>query len=79
MRRNGKARNFETLFKTKSGEKVNILINSELIEIDGELYIVSVLRDITELKRFEEELKRALEELNFSNKVLSECTGTLVL
>ncbi len=79
LKQNGSARNFETIFKTKSGEIVNILINSELIEIDGELYIVSVLRDITEFKKTEEKLKRALEKLNFVNKILVQCAGTPIV
>lgn len=79
LKQNGKARNFEFPLKTKSGEIVNILLNSELIEMDGELYIVSVARDITELKRAQEEHKRALEELKFVNKILEECTRTLIL
>lgn len=49
------------------------------MEIDGELYILSVLRDITELKRTEEELKESIEVLGFINRILSHCSSSIIL
>ena len=50
----GSIRNVEIRFRTKQGEVRTGLGSSELIEIDREPCVVSVVADVTELKRAEE-------------------------
>jgi len=54
---------FETLFRTKSGEIRNFIISGEFIELSGEEFIIGILHDITERKKSEEELKNYKEHL----------------
>lgn len=53
----GSLSNFEIKAKMKSGEIRNILLSMEVIELEGEKCLLSVSRDITELRRAEESLK----------------------
>lgn len=57
------AQEMEIGFCTKTGEERRGLYFSESIEIDGELCIISVFTDITELRRLEIEMTR-LDRLN---------------
>ncbi len=54
---------FETRFRTKSGEIMNVLVSAEVIEMAGEPYILGLTHDITERKRGEEERKKLEEQL----------------
>jgi len=47
---NGKVRNEEIQFQTKSGKLLTCLLSAELIELDGEKCVLSVVEDITERK-----------------------------
>jgi len=59
----GIARNFEHRFKTKDGEVRTGLGSSELIEIDGEPCVVTVVADITEHKQVQEKLRASQSRL----------------
>jgi len=48
---------FETKHITKDGEIKDIMVNSSTINIGGKILIHSIFRDITKLKRAEEELR----------------------
>jgi diguanylate cyclase (GGDEF)-like protein/PAS domain S-box-containing protein len=50
---------FETEFRTKDGETFVGSVSASIIELDGDQCMVSVIRDVTERKRFEEEIARA--------------------
>lgn len=52
----GKALTYETEHYKKDGEKVLLEVSSNSIEIEGETYIESFLRDITEKKKIQEQL-----------------------
>ncbi len=52
----GKITNFETRFRMKSGELRDALISGEVIELDGEKFILGIIRDITERKESEKSL-----------------------
>lgn len=68
----GSLRNFETDARRKSGEIRRVGISAEPIEINGESCMLSILRDITEQKRVEQQLRyqaRLLE--NVSDAVIS--------
>jgi len=48
-------------FRTKSGKIINGICSGEIIQIDGEAYVLSVIHDITERKRAHEILRRSEE------------------
>ncbi len=56
LTKNGRVHNLDANFRMKSGEIRNGLISGEIIEIDEQQYILSVIRDITEYKNIEKEL-----------------------
>ena len=55
----GVVRNFETKFKHKSGRILTVLINTDLIDFkDQHKVLLTSIRDITDLKKVEEELTK---------------------
>ena len=63
LRENGQIRNYEKTTRTKSGEAIQVLFSTELIELDGETYALATILDITERKRAEEEILKLNAEL----------------
>jgi len=61
---------FETAHRTKDGEVIPVEISSSLVTYRGETAILSVARDITERKQYEQRLERQRDELDVLNKVL---------
>ncbi len=62
LRCDGRVSNFESRFRTRSGDILTILASCETIELDGQSYLLSLVRDITERNRMEAKMRRALEE-----------------
>ena len=60
--RDGAVRNLEHNFKLKDGTVVPFLLNSVLIEIDGEKCILTTSRDISEIKENERRLRESEEK-----------------
>lgn len=63
MREQGSLRNFETAFRTKSGETGIGLLSREIVELGGEKHIVGSTLDITELKQAEERVEQQFQRL----------------
>jgi len=63
MREKGEINNMEGVFKRQDGSLWIGLISSRTIEVKNELFIISLIRDITERKRAELELQRAHHDL----------------
>ncbi len=42
--------NLETIIKVKNGTTINVLISASLVEINGELHIINITKNITHLK-----------------------------
>jgi len=63
LERNEPVKDMQTYFRKKNGEKILGLYSAEKIEINNEPCILSVLMDITELKKMELEMAR-LDRLN---------------
>ena len=58
LRENKKVRNFETRLRSRGAGDVIGLISAELIEIGGAEHILTITKDITELRQAEEERAR---------------------
>ena len=52
----GRVRDVEIAFNTKSGEKRNGLESAEIIDVSGQVCMLAILKDITELKQAQEKL-----------------------
>jgi len=59
----GETQSFEWLSKTRNGKHIWHLMTLKTIEIDGKKRILAQAKDITEIKKTQEELKKRLEEL----------------
>jgi PAS domain S-box-containing protein len=60
----GPVRSLESHVQTKRGDTRIILYSADLIEVDGEPYLISILYDITDRKRAEEALRRSEEKFS---------------
>ena len=58
LQEKGKVENFEALFRKKDGTLVWGLMSASILDIEGEPHILNVTRDITDIKRIQEELSR---------------------
>ncbi len=71
LQEQGRLQDFETKFRKKSGEIIDVLISAEMIEMAGQQYILGLTHDITERKRGEEARKRLEEQLFQAQKMES--------
>lgn len=71
FRENSTIKNLEVPLKTKSGEIIFTLISNELIELNGEQCVLSIIYDITARKHAEEELRKTEEKLVQAQKLES--------
>ena len=65
----GFVENFEALFCSKSGELGYGLMSAAIIEFDGEPHIINITRDIRARKKIEEELIKAKEKAEESDRL----------
>lgn len=63
LQQNGHVRNLEVHSQTRTGQLKTVLVSAELIEINGETFVLGIGRDISDLKRGEAERKQAEEAL----------------
>lgn len=73
--RTGSIDNFETRFRLKDGRTITGQISAKIVTLDQQKHILSITRDITELKRMERERKKLEAQLRHSAKM--ESIGTL--
>lgn len=64
----GIVKNFEFTTRSKSGKKIDLMVSSVLINLDGKQCRLSILKDISEKKRYELEIAR-LDRLNLVGKM----------
>ena len=67
----GFVRNLEARFRTKDGELLTGLFSGNTLILDGESRILSVVKDITDLKRAEEERLRLERQVQHAQKLES--------
>ena len=66
LKRNGFVDNLEISFRTKEGKPLHALLSSNIIEIHGEAHIITISRNITELKVAHEKLKQSEEQFRIA-------------
>ena len=59
LKRKGSVRNMEVRFRLKSGKVHDFLLSAELIELEGASCVLTVARDVTELRSLEAQLRQA--------------------
>jgi PAS domain S-box-containing protein len=62
LRKHGKMENLEAPFRMKDGTVLHGLMSAKIMNIHGEPHILSITRDITELKRAQDKLRDSLGE-----------------
>lgn len=68
----GEVKNFITRFRAKDGSIIYATVSSGMIEIDGEKHVLSITRDISDLKHVEEKIKIREGELDTLVNVLPD-------
>jgi len=63
IRANGRVEQFEIVERRKSGELYNASVTADTIAIGNVRHLIAIIRDISDLKRAEEQLKHFNEEL----------------
>ncbi|UCF88636.1 MAG: PAS domain S-box protein, partial [bacterium] len=66
LRRDGSVINLESKFRMKDGSIRDGLMSAKILNLRGELHILSITRDITEMKKTEEALIKSEEQLRIS-------------
>jgi diguanylate cyclase (GGDEF)-like protein/PAS domain S-box-containing protein len=72
-----RVQNREMDFRAKSGEVFHCLYSGEITELAGEKHLISLVRDITELKKAEEILRRS--EANFRGVFEHSAEGLFII
>jgi PAS domain S-box-containing protein len=67
LQQKGFCNNFETIFQRKDGSEITGLMSAKIITLQGSPHIISVTRDITDLKKSNEEIRLKNEELQRIN------------
>jgi PAS domain S-box-containing protein len=73
----GSLKNLEIRFRHKDGKSMVGLLSAELIEIDGEQCLLSLMNDITDRKRAAEEIEKLNTELAARAEELAEANREL--
>jgi PAS domain S-box-containing protein len=77
LRTEGRVRDFEVTFRTKSGEQRHFLANSEVITYAGEPAVLNVSLDITERKQEEARRRARGEEAEAANRAKDQFLAML--
>ncbi len=65
-------RSFEAVHRRKDETEVNVFVSTSIIEYDGRTTVLNIIRDITEEKRAEAELRAAKEAADAANRAKSQ-------
>jgi diguanylate cyclase (GGDEF)-like protein/PAS domain S-box-containing protein len=76
-RKTGMVRDFETKYRRKDGEVITVLINTDLVNFEGEQnLLLTSIRNISRLKRVEEELT---QERDLTNGILNTAASLILV
>ncbi|GAM08772.1 nodulation protein V [Geobacter sp. OR-1] len=67
----GKVRNLDVAFRIKSGDVRFMVWSAEVIEFNGEAYLIAVARDVTEQRKLERDLIESKAKLQSKHEELS--------
>jgi PAS domain S-box-containing protein len=68
----GHVRDMEVRLRTSSGGERTVILSAELLELGNAAYMLCAIKDISERKRMEEELRRAKEAAEGATRMKSE-------
>ena len=68
---------FETTHQRKDGTTFPVEVSTRMLEMEGETFIQSIIRDITERKRAEEEREKLIRELQTALLKVKTLSGFL--
>ncbi len=77
LQREGRVRDLQTRVRNRSGEMRTCVISGEIVEIEDRPHLLTVVRDITEQQRAEEERSAFVRELEAKNAELERFTYTV--
>ena len=63
LEQHGRVDNFEARLRRGDGNQLDVLISGRRVDLDGQQVVVTVLRDITQRKQAEDELRRSRQRL----------------
>lgn len=69
---------FETKFNAKSGKVVDGLVFSSIIDLEGEPHAITITRDITERKRYEQLILEKTNEIEAQNEEYQQLNEELI-
>lgn len=72
FRRRGSVRGAELAIRSRNGDQRTVLVNIDKLEAGGRGMILTLMQDITEQRKAEEELHRAVSGLRAKNKELED-------
>ncbi|PLX15010.1 MAG: hypothetical protein C0599_17815 [Salinivirgaceae bacterium] len=72
LKEKGIVENMETTFKVRNGDLLPALISAKIINLNNEAHILIVTREIRERKQMEQDLLRAKNQAEESNKLKTE-------
>ncbi len=77
LKQGGQVRDFETQFRTKTGEVRDTLFSAESFELGGEPHLLAMILDISERKRAERQARQQAIYLNALNETALGLIGRL--
>ncbi|MGH7819082.1 MAG: PAS domain S-box protein, partial [Candidatus Binatia bacterium] len=77
LRASGSVHNLEAKFRMKDGRTRETLFSAVLVEVGGEQVVLSFVRDITQRKQLEQELRRAHEAAVEASRLKSEFLASM--
>ncbi len=72
-RREGTSLSIEYRLRHKKGHYVYVYGKGNFVKIEGNVKVISILRDITKRRKVEEDLKESTRKLEIMNKVIRRC------
>ena len=72
LRQHGVVKNLETQFRCKGGSIITGQMSACIITVNGEQCLLNITRDVSERKRYEDELKQARSSADAANRAKSE-------